>query len=49
VATLPDDLEESGRGLYLVDALARAWGSRRTSTGKVVWFELEGDGFGAAA
>jgi anti-sigma regulatory factor (Ser/Thr protein kinase) len=40
-ARLPDELEESGRGLYLVNALSDAWGSRRTSTGKVVWFALE--------
>jgi serine phosphatase RsbU (regulator of sigma subunit)/anti-sigma regulatory factor (Ser/Thr protein kinase) len=40
-ARLPDELEENGRGLYLVNALSDAWGSRRTSTGKVVWFALE--------
>ena len=39
---LPDDLEESGRGLFLVSELSADWGSRRTSTGKVVWFALEG-------
>ena len=38
---LPDDLDENGRGLYLVDALSSDWGSRRTSTGKVVWFALD--------
>ena len=31
-----------GRGLRIVDGLADAWGTRRTSDGKVVWFELEG-------
>ena len=40
-AALPGELEESGRGLYLVDVLSADWGSRRTSTGKVVWFALE--------
>jgi serine phosphatase RsbU (regulator of sigma subunit) len=35
----PDD--EFGRGLRIVDRLARTWGSSRTSTGrgKTVWFE----------
>jgi serine phosphatase RsbU (regulator of sigma subunit)/anti-sigma regulatory factor (Ser/Thr protein kinase) len=40
-AHLPDDLDENGRGLYLVDVLSSDWGSRRTSTGKVVWFALD--------
>ena len=47
-ASLPDELDESGRGLYLVDILSAAWGSRRTSTGKVVWFALESMLVGAA-
>ncbi|HEV7931368.1 MAG TPA: SpoIIE family protein phosphatase [Actinomadura sp.] len=34
-----DDDDEGGRGLQLVSRLARRWGSSRTSTGKVVWFE----------
>ncbi|WGD41750.1 ATP-binding protein [Streptomyces cathayae] len=39
----PADLdEESGRGLQLVDGLAQAWGSRPTTDGKVVWFEIGG-------
>jgi anti-sigma regulatory factor (Ser/Thr protein kinase) len=33
-----------GRGLHLVDAMAEAWGSRTTGSGKVVWFELSRDG-----
>ncbi|MDN3021625.1 SpoIIE family protein phosphatase [Streptomyces sp. S.PB5] len=33
--------DEGGRGLYLVNRLARRWGATRLSTGKVVWFELE--------
>ncbi|MEU7214049.1 SpoIIE family protein phosphatase [Streptomyces sp. NPDC044989] len=32
--------DEGGRGLYLVNRLARHWGATRLSTGKVVWFEL---------
>ncbi|WP_406726356.1 ATP-binding protein [Streptomyces sp. GD-15H] len=32
--------EESGRGLQLVDGLAQAWGTRPTTDGKVVWFEV---------
>ena len=31
--------DEGGRGLFLVDRLARRWGATRVSTGKVVWFE----------
>jgi two-component sensor histidine kinase len=31
----------SGRGLLMVEALARAWGSEPRSWGKVVWAELE--------
>ena len=34
--------DEGGRGLYLVNRLARRWGATRLSTGKVVWFELGG-------
>ncbi|MFC3351383.1 SpoIIE family protein phosphatase [Streptomyces echinoruber] len=32
--------DEGGRGLYLVNRLARRWGATRLSAGKVVWFEL---------
>ncbi|MGW0992649.1 SpoIIE family protein phosphatase [Streptomyces sp. NPDC002520] len=32
--------DEGGRGLYLVNKMARRWGATRLSTGKVVWFEL---------
>ncbi|MBI0295487.1 SpoIIE family protein phosphatase [Streptomyces sp. PRKS01-29] len=32
--------DEGGRGLYLVNRMARRWGATRLSTGKVVWFEL---------
>jgi len=36
----PDADAESGRGLLIVNALARAWGTDRLSAGKRVWFEL---------
>ena len=35
----PDDLD--GRGLGIVDAIARAWGSEPRRNGKSVWFELD--------
>src|SRR5215475_3503444 len=35
-----DETDEGGRGLYLVDQIARRWGSRPTRNGKVVWFEM---------
>ena len=31
---------ESGRGMFLVDALAQRWGCHRDGPGKAVWFEL---------
>jgi PAS domain S-box-containing protein len=34
-----DVTAEDGRGLQLVTALAERWGTHRTPTGKVVWFE----------
>ena len=37
----PED--ESGRGLAIVDALASRWGVEPTSSGKVVWFEINLD------
>lgn len=33
-------LAEGGRGMYLVDALARRWGCHQDGPGKTVWFEL---------
>lgn len=33
-------MDEGGRGLFLVNRLARRWGATRLSTGKVVWFEM---------
>nr|WP_234042294.1 ATP-binding protein [Streptomyces marianii] len=35
-----DGWDEGGRGIGLIDALADAWGSRPTATGKTTWFEL---------
>ena len=31
---------ESGRGMFLVDALSRRWGCHQDGPGKTVWFEL---------
>ena len=39
-ARQPDADEEGGRGLLIVGALARDWGTDRLSAGKCVWFEL---------
>jgi anti-sigma regulatory factor (Ser/Thr protein kinase) len=37
----PIDTEATnGRGLFLVEALARRWGADAEGAGKVVWFEL---------
>ena len=38
---IPGGFEESGFGFVLVDALAAKWGVRETTTGKVVWAELD--------
>lgn len=32
--------DEGGRGLFLVQKLARRWGATRLGTGKLVWFEM---------
>lgn len=39
----PDDLQESGRGLLLIDRLATAWGYDTSSDGqgKVIWFRID--------
>ena len=37
----PAELDESGFGLVLVDALADKWGVCDNATGKAVWAELE--------
>jgi anti-sigma regulatory factor (Ser/Thr protein kinase) len=36
----PAPLEPSGRGLRIVEALARAWGTVDSPHGKTVWFTL---------
>ena len=36
----------SGRGLWLVSALARRWGVNRNKKGKTIWFEVDGTGSG---
>ncbi|MFC7219950.1 SpoIIE family protein phosphatase [Streptomyces polyrhachis] len=32
--------DEGGRGMFLVNRVAKDWGAERLSTGKVVWFEV---------
>jgi hypothetical protein len=32
--------DATGRGLTLLECLAAAWGWKRTSTGKIVWFDM---------
>jgi anti-sigma regulatory factor (Ser/Thr protein kinase) len=39
-----DLLDTTGRGLHLVNALATAWGTRRTGQGKTVWFRVAATG-----
>jgi anti-sigma regulatory factor (Ser/Thr protein kinase) len=39
----PDELAEGGRGLPLISALATAWGSVVSSSGKVTWLRLHLD------
>ncbi|MGW6054548.1 ATP-binding SpoIIE family protein phosphatase [Streptomyces sp. NPDC055189] len=39
-ARLAGSTEEDGRGLCLVEALADAWGTRPTISGKTVWFTM---------
>lgn len=36
-----DPLDDSGRGLTLMDALSDRWGTAPQGDGKVVWFELD--------
>ena len=39
--SIPESLDETGRGLLLVDVLSHDWGTtERLDGGKVVWFEL---------
>jgi anti-sigma regulatory factor (Ser/Thr protein kinase) len=46
----PDEADVSGRGIFLVDAVADAWGVNPHGVGKAVWFELRYDreGVGSA-
>ncbi|MDX6742524.1 ATP-binding protein [Actinocorallia sp. A-T 12471] len=41
VAREAGDADEDGRGLMLLDGLAREWGSRTDSDGTSVWFEVD--------
>lgn len=34
----------SGRGLAVVETVASRWGVETTAAGKVVWFEIDGEG-----
>jgi hypothetical protein len=41
LVSVEQDLErDSGRGLFLVDAIAGAWGTTAHDGGKSVWFRL---------
>lgn len=40
IARVPDADDETGRGLLLLDAVARRWGVWLTPRGKTVWCEL---------
>ncbi|MEO3810124.1 ATP-binding protein [Sphaerisporangium sp. B11E5] len=36
----PDPMSECGRGMFLVEALAKEWGAIRNRTGTRTWFEV---------
>src|SRR4051794_7926760 len=40
VVRAPEPDADGGRGMFLVEALARRWGAEPERGGKVVWFEL---------
>ena len=40
IAALKEPSEESGRGLHIVDALSKHWGTEAYDHEKAVWFEL---------
>ena len=40
IADIDNETSVSGRGMFIVSCLARAWGVRPLPTGKVVWAEL---------
>jgi two-component sensor histidine kinase len=44
IARIPRNEATGGRGLQLVERIARAWGIERRTRGKVVWFELATNG-----
>ncbi|MFF6997497.1 ATP-binding protein [Streptomyces sp. NPDC008313] len=44
IRSTPAADEENGRGVFLVDALAHAWGSEPVRGGKRVWAELRAGG-----
>ncbi len=41
IAKAADPLDESGRGLVLVEALTDRWGVEERADGKTVWFECD--------
>jgi anti-sigma regulatory factor (Ser/Thr protein kinase) len=49
IAALREPSEQGGRGLHIVDTLARAWGTEVMDGQKVVWFELATQPSGAAS
>ncbi|MDP9849856.1 ATP-binding protein [Streptosporangium lutulentum] len=42
VVHVPDPEADGGRGLWLVDLLAAAWGFRHDGMGRSVWFQVAG-------
>ncbi|WP_073785193.1 ATP-binding protein [Streptomyces uncialis] len=44
----PDARSENGRGLLMVGVLSKRWGYNPRRRGKVVWAELETDGWGGS-
>ncbi|MER8047425.1 ATP-binding protein [Streptomyces sp. NPDC094032] len=42
VAKVAEPLDESGRGLALVEAVTDRWGVMEGADGKTVWFECDG-------
>jgi anti-sigma regulatory factor (Ser/Thr protein kinase) len=44
VRQAPDSTAERGRGMLIVESLARAWGVERMEGGKTVWFEVDIEG-----
>jgi anti-sigma regulatory factor (Ser/Thr protein kinase) len=43
LVALREPTDESGRGLHIVNTLARRWGTEVKESEKVVWFELPTD------